>query len=97
MILKYDAKTRTTKNNDGVDIRVPGFGNTNTVEFLGDGKFAGEETVMYFHPIAEALVELGYVRGKNLLGAPYDFRKAASKSNISQFSAYFFRESNGQS
>lgn len=34
----------------------------------------------YFYPIVEFLVQnLSYVRGKNIRGAPYDFRKAPSK------------------
>ena len=34
MILRYDTDTHTTSNNDGVEVRVPGFGNTTTVEWL---------------------------------------------------------------
>ena len=38
------------------------------------------KSAQYYHAIAEALVlHLGYQRGINLHGAPYDFRKAASK------------------
>ena len=32
--LEYDNKTRTTLNSPGVDIVVPGFGDTETVEWL---------------------------------------------------------------
>ena len=78
MLLKYDPKNRTTRNNDGVDIRIPGFGNTTTVEFLGNSTLAGSSSI-YFNKIAEGLVKLGYERGLNIHGAPYDFRKAASK------------------
>lgn len=58
--------------NPGVDIRVPGFGNTNTIEWLNDQSFA----VPYFSNIVQTLVSWGYERGKNLVGAPYDWRHA---------------------
>ena len=35
-------------------------------------------SVLYFADIVEALVKLGYKRGINIRGAPYDWRKAAS-------------------
>ena len=35
----------------------------------------------YFYPIVEFLVKnFSYVRGQNVRGAPYDFRKAPSES-----------------
>lgn len=34
MRLVYDNVTRTTANSPGVDIAVPGFGNTSTVEYV---------------------------------------------------------------
>ena len=58
-----------------MDIRVPGWGDPKYVEYLDS---AGEFS--YFGPIADKLVKNGYVRGRNLFGAPYDFRKAASKA-----------------
>merc|ERR1719468_67057 len=76
--MKYDPKTRTTRNNDGVEIRVPGFGNSTTVELIGNGTLGGSSN-LYFHPIAEALVKLGYRRGVDMHGAPFDFRKAANE------------------
>jgi lysophospholipase-3 len=102
MLLQYDEKTHTTFNNDGVETRVPGFGNTTTVEYLGHDRLIGKivytgnvllwpqflsktplligKSAQYYHAMAEALVfHLGYQRGINLHGAPYDFRKAASK------------------
>ena len=78
MRLKYDPKTHKTTNNDGVEIRVPGFGNTSTVEYLGKGILT-HHFAYYFHYIVEALVQLGYQRGVNIHGAPYDFRKAPNE------------------
>ncbi len=78
MKLLYDNVTRTTRNNDGVEIRIPGFGNSSTVEYLDPSHLS---LSIYFAKVADRLVKgLGYERGVNLHGAPYDFRKAASKS-----------------
>lgn len=74
--LLYDNTTRTTRNTDGVDIRVPGWGGTETVEWLDPSHAA---TGSYFTDIANTLVGLGYQRNVTLKGAPYDFRKAPSK------------------
>lgn len=74
--LIYDNKTRTTKSPNGVKIRVPGWGGTETVEWL-DPSHAS--TGLYFQSIANTLVGLGHVRNVTVKGAPYDFRKAPSK------------------
>ncbi|XP_023333809.1 group XV phospholipase A2 [Eurytemora carolleeae] len=76
MRLKYDPITRKSSNNDGVEIRIPNFGNTSSVEHLDPSMqyFTG-----YFANIADHLVQAGYTRGVNLHGAPYDFRKAANE------------------
>ena len=60
----------TFTNNTGVDIRVPGFGNTTTTEYL-EPAF---RLIKYFHTFVEYFVQLGYVRGKNIRAAPYDWR-----------------------
>ncbi|XP_072383690.1 lysosomal phospholipase A and acyltransferase-like isoform X1 [Diabrotica undecimpunctata] len=75
--LIYDNKTRTTRNNDGVDIRVPGWGGSETVEWL-DPSHAS--TGKYFVGIGNTLVEMGYVRNVSIKGAPYDFRKAPNEN-----------------
>ena len=76
MKLIYDNQTRTTHDNDGVQIRVPGFGNTTTVEYVDPSRLPISG---YFGQMVEHLVmEFGYERGQNIRGAPYDFRKAPS-------------------
>ena len=72
----YNRTDRTTRNNVGVKIRVPGFGSTLNIEYMTQAKWDYGE---YFASIVESLVSVGYQRGINLHGAPYDFRKAASK------------------
>ena len=74
--LVYENATRTTRNNDGVETRIPGFGGTETVEWL-DPSHAS--TGAYFNSIVTTLVSLGHERNKTIKGAPYDFRKAPSK------------------
>jgi len=71
----YNSTTHTTSDNDGVEVRVPGFGDPLRVEYLNPYK---SSYAFYFANLADILVTMGYERGKNLLGAPYDFRKAPS-------------------
>lgn len=75
--LFYDNVTRTTSNNDGVDLRIPGFGDPFYVEWI-DPSMASSGS--YFKDIGNALSSLGYKRNVSIRGAPYDFRKAPSKS-----------------
>merc|ERR1719308_274573 len=76
MKLKYDNVTRRTMDNDGVETRIPGFGNTTTVEWLDPSQRGFS---MYFANIVSHLLPQGYKRGVNIHGAPYDFRKAANE------------------
>ncbi|XP_058802629.1 phospholipase A2 group XV-like [Phymastichus coffea] len=78
MRLIYDNQTRKTTNPDGVDIRIPGWGDPFTVEYLDPSK-ASPGT--YFKYIGDMLVkDLGYVRNVSLRGAPYDFRKGPDEN-----------------
>lgn len=74
--LIYDNVTRKTHDAPGVDVRVPGFGSSETVEWL-DPSHAS--TGAYFKDIGNILVTLGHVRNITIKGAPYDFRKAPSE------------------
>ncbi|XP_019876595.2 phospholipase A2 group XV isoform X2 [Aethina tumida] len=75
--LTYDNVTRTTRNAEGVDIRIPGFGQTETVEWL-DPSHASSGA--YFKDIGNLMVSLGHERNKSLRGAPYDFRRAPNEN-----------------
>lgn len=77
--LTYDNVTRTTKNADGVDIRIPGFGSSEVVEWI-DPSHASAGA--YFKDIGNLLVSHGYIRNISIRGAPYDFRKGPSKYYI---------------
>lgn len=59
-----------------MDIRIPGFGNSETVEWLDPSHAA---TGSYFIDIGNTLVKMGYTRNVSIKGAPYDFRKGPSK------------------
>ncbi|OAD52278.1 Group XV phospholipase A2 [Eufriesea mexicana] len=79
MKLIYDNVTRTTRNQDGVDIRVPGWGDPSVVEYLDPSKASSGD---YFKDIGNMLVnELEYIRNRSIRGAPYDFRKAPNENS----------------
>ncbi|XP_068241511.1 lysosomal phospholipase A and acyltransferase-like [Palaemon carinicauda] len=83
MKLVYDNVTRTTSNSEGVETRIPGFGNSTTVEWLDPSQ---RSPTGYFKDIVNALVSLGYERGVTVRGAPFDFRKAPN-----EHSEYFLK------
>lgn len=70
--------TRTTKNTPGVEIRIPGFGQSEVVEWL-DPSITRSLAGAYFKDVANILVANGYERNVTLRGAPFDFRKSPSK------------------
>lgn len=78
MRLVYNSTTHTTKNSPGVKIRMPGFGNTDTVEWLDPSH---RYPTGYFYDIVQAMVtsDLAYKRGTTVRGAPFDFRKAPNE------------------
>ena len=85
--LFYDNITRTTHNTPGVEIRIPGFGDPSVVEYIDPTK---NKAGYYFRTISDMLVDtMGYERGKNIHGAPYDFRKAPSEFRINFLKKYF--------
>ncbi|KAK6318381.1 hypothetical protein J4Q44_G00116720 [Coregonus suidteri] len=71
--LIYNRTTRQTEAPPGVDVRVPGFGQTFPLEYLDPSNYS---VGMYFFTIVQALVEWGYTRDDDVRGAPYDWRKA---------------------
>ncbi|XP_006860284.1 PREDICTED: group XV phospholipase A2 [Chrysochloris asiatica] len=75
--LIYNETSRTTRFPDGVDVRVPGFGQTFSLEFLDPHRIT---VGSYFHTIVESLVGWGYTRGEDVRGAPYDWRRAPNEN-----------------
>nr|XP_046209372.1 phospholipase A2 group XV-like isoform X2 [Oncorhynchus gorbuscha] len=81
--LIYNRTTRQTEAPPGVDVRVPGFGQTFPLEYLDPSK---GDVGVYFFNIVQALVEWGYTRDDDVRGAPYDWRKAPNENK-----PYFLR------
>lgn len=75
--LVYNRTSRATQFPDGVDVHVPGFGQTFSLEFLDPSK---SSVGSYFHTMVESLVGWGYTRGEDVRGAPYDWRRAPNEN-----------------
>ncbi|KAE9548698.1 hypothetical protein FO519_008096 [Halicephalobus sp. NKZ332] len=73
MRLVFNTSSKLSTNAPGVDTRFPDFGGTSSVEWLDPSKASQGQ---YFAFIADTLVSWGYKRGKNLVGAPFDWRRA---------------------
>ncbi|KAK6939732.1 Lecithin:cholesterol/phospholipid:diacylglycerol acyltransferase [Dillenia turbinata] len=71
MRLYYDPVTDDYYNAPGVETRVPYFGSTQSLLYLDPSL---KQTTSYMASLVESLEKLGYSDGKNLFGAPYDFR-----------------------
>ena len=72
--MQYDSQTNTYSNYPGIEVRVPGFRLTDTVEYLDDAKLVG-----YFNKFVKYFVGKGYVKNKTIRAAPYDWRLAPGK------------------
>ena len=71
--LKYDRRSgQYSSSFNKIDITVPGFGDTETVEELSNGALKWP----YFKDFVEYFVDRGYDRGKDIRAAPYDWRLA---------------------
>ncbi|XP_062212295.1 lecithin-cholesterol acyltransferase-like 1 [Phragmites australis] len=71
MMLFYDSAADDYRNAPGVETRVSDFGSTSTLRYLDPNlKFV----TGYMNTLASTLEKAGYEEGRNLFGAPYDFR-----------------------
>ncbi|XP_050529312.1 phospholipase A2 group XV-like isoform X2 [Daktulosphaira vitifoliae] len=77
MRLIYDNTTRTTHSPPGVDIRIPGWGNSSAVEYIDPSL---STFGAYFKSVGDSLVGVGLERDVSIRGAPYDFRKAPNEN-----------------
>ncbi|XP_029010089.1 phosphatidylcholine-sterol acyltransferase [Betta splendens] len=73
--LVYNRTTRQSSNSPGVQVRVPGFGQTYPIEFLDYNNLTG-----YFHTMVQHLENAGYIRNETVRGAPYDWRLAPNEN-----------------
>ncbi len=76
--MKYHPDTGKYTDNDGVQTRIPAFGMTDSIEYL-DPNTKFSDTTNYFHNMVQHFVDKGYTRGKDIVGAPYDWRVSPSK------------------
>ncbi|XP_076111169.1 lysosomal phospholipase A and acyltransferase-like isoform X1 [Mytilus galloprovincialis] len=74
--LLYDREKHVTRNPSGVETKIPGWGDTQTVEWLDPSQISW---TYYFSSIVNAMVKWGYERNVSVRGAPYDFRKAPNE------------------
>ena len=75
---------------------MPGFGETSSIEYL-DPSLKFFETTNYFHDMVQWFVDKGYTRGKDIVGAPYDWRYSPSKfsqDNVKQAELMVIRVEN---
>jgi len=75
--LLYNSTDDTYSNNPGAEVRVPGFGDTNTVEFLDT-----PPSSPVFNAFVNYFVARGYERGNTIRAAPYDWRLAAGSARV---------------
>jgi len=76
--LVYNKTSKISSNVAGVETRVPGWGDTSSIEYLDPSwsAYLLGDAGNYMHDMVKYLVKLGYSRGSDLRGAPYDFRFA---------------------
>ena len=73
--LEWDMSTMTVRNSPGVLTRNRDFGETSSFETVDSTNL-----IKYMKPFVDHLTTLGYKRGKDIRGAPYDFRYSPGKS-----------------
>ena len=76
--LVYNSETRRSSNVAGLETRVPGWGQTDCVEYLDPSWSAWllGDVGNYMASLVQYFVALGYRRGETIRAAPYDFRLA---------------------
>jgi len=77
--LVYDSAADELHNIDGVETRVPCFGDTCGIEYLDTDIKLSDSA--YFADVVEAFVKEGYVRGVDIVSAPTDWRYAANSNH----------------
>ncbi|RLN38629.1 lecithin-cholesterol acyltransferase-like 1 [Panicum miliaceum] len=71
MMLRYDAGADDFRNAPGVETRVSDFVSTSTLRYLDPNL---KLLTGYMNTLASTLEQAGYEEGRDLFGAPYDFR-----------------------
>ncbi|PIN11604.1 Lecithin:cholesterol acyltransferase (LCAT)/Acyl-ceramide synthase [Handroanthus impetiginosus] len=90
MMTYYDPDEDDYHNAPGVETRVPHFGSTEGLLYLDPSL---KHITSYMEPLVRSLEEIGYISGKNLFGAPYDFRYAlAAEGHPSKVGSKFLSD-----
>ncbi|KAF5955492.1 hypothetical protein HYC85_008348 [Camellia sinensis] len=90
MTLYYDADLDDYRNAPGVETRVSRFGSTESMLYL-DPDF--KPFTPYMAALVQSLEKIGYVDGKTLFGAPYDFRYGlAAEGHPSDVGSKFLKD-----
>ncbi|OHS93421.1 Lecithin:cholesterol acyltransferase family protein [Tritrichomonas foetus] len=77
MTVDYNETTDTLQNRKGVDIFADDFGGLSGVRGTGPNLLG--TTLPYFNTIVKEFEKRGYVEGRDLFGAPYDWRLGAAQ------------------
>ncbi|SBT37632.1 phosphatidylcholine-sterol acyltransferase, putative (PL) [Plasmodium ovale wallikeri] len=96
--LMYDGETNVYYNRPGVNINVENFGYLRGVEFLDYINSRPIGLTRYFHVIASHYISNGYVDGKSIMGAPYDWRYPLNQQNYNMVKShieYMYEKRNG--
>lgn len=70
----YDPVFNKYSNSPGIQVRVPGIGGTEGIEYLDTLR-----QVPYFNTLVKYFVDKGYTRNTTIRGAPYDWRMDPGK------------------
>ena len=77
LVLHYDHTTGAYSNTSGVDVDSNvDWGGVGGLAYLDPSLGPAKKATSYFADLIDALIGVGYHVGKNLRGAPYDFRYA---------------------
>ncbi|GFP98986.1 lecithin-cholesterol acyltransferase-like 1 [Phtheirospermum japonicum] len=90
MMIYYDSDEDDYHNAPGVETKVPYFGSTEALLYLDPHL---KRITSYMEPLVRALEQVGYVSGKNIFGAPYDFRyELAAQGHPSRVGSKFMSD-----
>ena len=74
--MNYDAESERYYDQEGVTVTARGFGKTEAAEFVAVNDIF---QMAILHELVDYFVHRGYVRGKSIRAATYDWRRGAGK------------------
>ena len=79
--MHYDAECERYYDQEGVTITARGFGQTEAAEFI---TINDNVQMAVLHELVDYFVHRGYIRGKSIRAATYDWRHGAGKKTVLQ-------------